>query len=71
MVGKALGVLVPVGMALLVASQWADIVRYLKIRELSQGRGHPEAVPAEGRRSYPQATRAPLRGVLHPSIRPS
>ena len=54
MVGKALRVLVPAGVVLIVASQWTDIIRYLKIKELSVGRGHPEAVPAEGRKSYPQ-----------------
>lgn len=38
----------------LVASQWQDIVRYLKIMQLSRGQGHPENVPARGRASYPQ-----------------
>ena len=39
---------------LLVASQWQDIRRYLKIKQISQGHGHPENVPVEGRRAYPQ-----------------
>lgn len=49
---KALRLLVPAGAALLVASQWADIRRYLKIKQLSAG--HPDNVPAGGRRAYPQ-----------------
>lgn len=53
MVGKALRrVLVPVTMTLLVTSVWTDLVRYLKIIQVS---ARPEAVPAEGRRAYPQS----------------
>jgi len=51
---KALRVLVSAGATLLIASQWADIRRYLKIKRLSAGRGHPENVPASGRKAYPQ-----------------
>jgi len=40
--------------ALIVASQWQDIVRYFKTQQLSMGQGHPENVPARGRASYPQ-----------------
>lgn len=54
MVGKALRVLVPAGVALLAASQRTDIVRYLKIKQLSLAKGHPENVPARGRTVYPQ-----------------
>lgn len=54
MARKTLGVLVPVGAALLVASQWTDIKRYFKIKRLSAGHGHPRNVPAEGRQRYPQ-----------------
>ena len=57
MVRKALRVLVPVGVALLAASQWADIRRYLKIKQLSvrgppgeRPGGRPEGVPAKPRR---------------------
>ena len=49
---KALRLLVPAGAALLVASQWADIRRYLKIKQMSAG--HPQNVPASGRKAYPQ-----------------
>jgi len=55
---RALRLLVPVGATLLVASQWADIKRYLKIKQMSAG--HPENVPARGRTAYPQG---PGRGV--------
>ena len=54
MVGKTLRVLVPAAMTLLVASQWADIRRYLKIKQMSVQQGHPENVPAQGRTAYPQ-----------------
>jgi len=37
----------------LVASQWKDIVRYLKIERMSFGDGHPGAVPVTGRHCYP------------------
>lgn len=54
MARKALRVLVPAGVTLLVASQWADIKRYLRIKQLSVRQGHPEQVPARGRAAYPQ-----------------
>jgi hypothetical protein len=54
MVGKGLRFLVPTAVALIVASQWQDIVRYFKTQQLSMGQGHPENVPARGRASYPQ-----------------
>jgi hypothetical protein len=31
-----------------------DIVRYIKIKRLSAGRGHPELVPVRGSKAYPQ-----------------
>jgi hypothetical protein len=34
-------------------SQRQDIVRYLKIRQMSAGGGHPGNVPAGGRHAYP------------------
>jgi hypothetical protein len=60
MVRKAFRMLVSVGVTLLVASQWADIKRYLKIKQLSVRQGHPENVPAHGRTAYPLA---PGRGA--------
>jgi hypothetical protein len=32
-----------------------DIIRYIRIKQISAGQGHPEIVPAEGRKAYPQA----------------
>jgi hypothetical protein len=42
-----------------VTAQWHEIVRYLRIEQMSLGRGHPENVPARGSHSYP----APGRGA--------
>jgi hypothetical protein len=41
-----------VAVGLVAASQWPDIRRYLKIKQLSTGQGHPEKVPAKGRARY-------------------
>ncbi|MGI9005468.1 MAG: DUF6893 family small protein [Streptosporangiaceae bacterium] len=38
--------------ALAIASQRKDIGRYLKIKQMSLGTGHPEVVPAGGSQSY-------------------
>jgi hypothetical protein len=32
----------------------SDIIRYIKIRRISAGRGHPELVPVKGAKGYPQ-----------------
>ena len=45
MIHKAWLLLIPAALGLLIASQWPDIRRYLKIKQLSQGQGHPENVP--------------------------
>jgi hypothetical protein len=52
-----IGVLAGAGLAAVV--QRNDIVRYLKIKRMSSGAGHPELVPAGGATSYP----APGRGA--------
>jgi hypothetical protein len=54
MIRKALPILFSAGVTLLIASQWNDIKRYARIKQLSLGQGHPENVPAEGRKAYPQ-----------------
>ena len=54
MARKALGVLIPAVLTLLVVAGWNDIIRFLKIKRLDLGGGHPEVVPAEGRKAYPQ-----------------
>lgn len=38
---------------LAVAVQRHDIVRYLRIKQMSLGEGHPELVPASGATRYP------------------
>jgi len=52
MMRKVFGFMVPAALGLIIASQWQDLVRYLKIRQLSQGSGHPENVPAHGSQRY-------------------
>jgi hypothetical protein len=52
---KALVLLVPVALGALAASQYKDAVRYMKIKQMSMGGGHPEYVPVEGSASYPQS----------------
>ena len=55
MLGKAMGVVIPVALALLAATQWTDIRRYVEIKQLSAGRGgRPDLVPVRGRVGYPQ-----------------
>jgi hypothetical protein len=51
---KALLLLISAALGLLITSQWPDISRYLKLRQLSQGHGHPQNVPLKGRKAYPQ-----------------
>jgi hypothetical protein len=43
----------PLAAALLIAAQRRDIIRYLKIKQMSIGQGHPQNVPAGGSRQYP------------------
>ena len=52
MARKTLGVLLPASVAILVASQWREIARLLKISQMSRGDGHPQAVPAGGKHVY-------------------
>ena len=54
MIRKALLLLIPAALGLLITSQWPDIRRYLKIRQLSQGHGHPQNVPPKGTKAYPE-----------------
>jgi hypothetical protein len=76
MVGKGLRFLVLTALAVHVAKQWPDVVRYLKVTQLSVGRGHPEDVPVRGRAPYPlnaqaAAGRRPRRLRLAPPGRPT
>ena len=59
MARKALRVLLPASVAVLVASQWREIARYLKISQMSRGDGHPQAVPAGGKHGYARAPAPP------------
>jgi hypothetical protein len=54
MVGKAIMVVVAAIIVAAVAGQRKDIARYIKIKRLSAGDGHPELVPAHGRTAYPR-----------------
>jgi hypothetical protein len=51
---KVLPWMVPVLFGVLIATQWTDITRWVKIKQMSRGQGHPEWVPVEGARKYPQ-----------------
>jgi hypothetical protein len=48
---------VPAAFAALVATQWQDILRYVRMKEISFGQGHPEVVPVEGRKGYAHGPR--------------
>ena len=54
MIRKMMLFMIPIGLlGLLLASQWQDVIRYLKIKQMSMGGGHPENVPATGKHQYP------------------
>jgi hypothetical protein len=52
MARKALLLLLPVSLAVAVASQWREITRYVKLEQMSSGGGHPENVQVEGAQGY-------------------
>ena len=55
MLRKMVLLLVPVTAgAAVTVNQWPDIRRYIKIKQLSTGSGHPENVPVGGGTAYPQ-----------------
>jgi hypothetical protein len=51
---KGILVITAAALAAALAGQRKDIVRYVKIKRLSTGEGHPELVPAGGSAAYPQ-----------------
>lgn len=51
---KALLLIISLAAAGITASQWQDIARCLKIKQMSVGNGHPENVPAGGSHAYPR-----------------
>jgi hypothetical protein len=55
---KGLMVTVVAGLVAVLAGQRKDIARYVKIKRLSTGDGHPELVPAGGSAAYPQHSAA-------------
>lgn len=63
MIRKLLLIVIALAGASIVASQWQDIVRYLKIKQMSAGAGHPENVPAGGSRRYDQPGAGPADGT--------
>jgi hypothetical protein len=60
---KGAGVLLPLATGLILATQRQDILRYVRIKQMSLGQGHPEYVPVEGRRGYPQPGRSTPDGT--------
>lgn len=54
MIRKALLLMIALAAVGLAASQLKDITRYLKIKQMSMGTGHPENVPAGGSQAYPK-----------------
>ncbi len=57
MIRKALWLVVPVALGAAVAGGRQDIIRFLKMKQMSLGSaGRPEVVPADGAISYPQDT---------------
>jgi hypothetical protein len=54
MMGKAGFALAGALAGALVATQWKDITRYVKIELMSSGDGHPGVVPASGSHRYPE-----------------
>ena len=61
MIGKLLKFVAPATIGALVALGFTDIKRFARIRFISAG--HPEAVPAEGAKSYSDAAHAAPDGT--------
>jgi len=55
MIRKRMLFMIPLTVAGLVTGQRQDIIRYIKIRQMSSGTGHPENVPTSGTQAYPQS----------------
>jgi hypothetical protein len=53
MIRKVLVFMIALGVAAAIASQREEITRYLKVRQMSSGTGHPENVPVTGSHAYP------------------
>jgi hypothetical protein len=69
---KALRFLIPAALGALVATQWPDIVRYLKIKQLSLGQGNPgNCQPAAGWPTHRQQRTARATVAAGKSRRPA
>jgi hypothetical protein len=53
MTRKVILFVVALAVAGLITSQRQEIVRYLKVKQMSSGTGHPENVPVSGSHAYP------------------
>ncbi len=58
MIKKSFKLAIFLGLGMAVAFGWPDIKRYVKIKQISGQKLHPEKVPAPGRTSYPQRSEA-------------
>lgn len=56
MLRKGLIVAAVAAIAAVLAGQRKDVERYVKIKRLSTGEGHPELVPAGGSTAYPHSS---------------
>lgn len=63
MIGKGAGMLFPLAAGLLLATQRQDILRYVRIKQMSMGQGHPEMVPVHGTVGYPPPGRGAPDGT--------
>ncbi len=54
MIRKLLKVSIPAAVGVLAARQWPEIRRYVALKQMSRGQGHPENVPMRGTQAYPK-----------------
>jgi hypothetical protein len=71
MVGKGLRFLVLTALAVHVARQWPDVVRYLKIKQLSVGRAIPKMCRSAAGRPTPQRPGSGGQTAAAASTRPA
>jgi hypothetical protein len=67
---KAALLLIPTTLSAMAAWAWPDLSRYIKIKQMSYGNGHPENVPVRGRESYPHPSSQTSEERQGPSGRP-
>jgi hypothetical protein len=63
MIRKVLLLGIPLAGAGLIASQRQEITRYVKLRQMSSGTGHPENVPVSGSHAYPDPGHGAAEGT--------